>query len=41
MQHFKEVTTGLPIILGRKTWESLPQKPLKNKFMKKGIFKGD
>jgi dihydrofolate reductase len=27
-KRFKEVTTGHPIIMGRKTWESLPIKPL-------------
>ena len=25
---FKAYTTGKPIIMGRKTWESLPRKPL-------------
>ncbi len=24
LQHFKKLTTGKPIIMGRKTWESLP-----------------
>ena len=28
MVHFKELTNGWPCIMGRKTWESLPQKPL-------------
>ncbi|HEX4535243.1 MAG TPA: dihydrofolate reductase [Rhizomicrobium sp.] len=28
MKHFKAVTMGKPIIMGRKTWESLPKKPL-------------
>ena len=28
LKHFKEVTLGKPIIMGRKTWESLPRKPL-------------
>jgi dihydrofolate reductase len=28
LKHFKEVTMGKPIIMGRKTWESLPRKPL-------------
>lgn len=30
LQHFKEVTSGKPVIMGRKTWESLPDtyKPL-------------
>lgn len=26
--HFKEVTQGAPVIMGRKTWESLPKRPL-------------
>ena len=24
MRHFREITTGHPVIMGRKTWESLP-----------------
>ncbi|MDR2160266.1 MAG: dihydrofolate reductase [Treponema sp.] len=28
MIHFKELTLGYPCIMGRKTWESLPKKPL-------------
>jgi dihydrofolate reductase len=28
MLHFKELTTGSPCIMGRKTWESLPRRPL-------------
>ena len=28
MRHFKEVTMGKPVVMGRKTWESLPKKPL-------------
>ena len=28
MAFFKRVTMGKPIIMGRKTWESLPRKPL-------------
>ncbi|GHV94268.1 dihydrofolate reductase [Spirochaetia bacterium] len=28
MVHFKELTTGWPCIMGRKTWESLPKRPL-------------
>lgn len=27
-QHFKALTSGHPIIMGRRTWESLPRKPL-------------
>lgn len=26
MQRFKELTTGHPVIMGRKTWESIPEK---------------
>jgi dihydrofolate reductase len=26
--HFKELTTGFPCLMGRKTWESLPRRPL-------------
>ena len=28
MAHFKIVTRGRPVIMGRKTWDSLPRKPL-------------
>jgi dihydrofolate reductase len=28
MRHFRAVTLGKPCILGRRTWESLPKKPL-------------
>ena len=28
MQHFKRVTMGKPLIVGRKTWDSFPKKPL-------------
>jgi len=28
MRRFKALTMGKPVIMGRKTWESLPQKPL-------------
>jgi dihydrofolate reductase len=28
MRRFKELTMGKPCIMGRKTWESLPKKPL-------------
>jgi dihydrofolate reductase len=28
MIHFKAVTLGKPVIMGRKTWDSLPKKPL-------------
>ena len=28
LKNFKKITSGFPIIMGRKTWESLPFKPL-------------
>ncbi|OLF73974.1 dihydrofolate reductase [Maricaulis sp. W15] len=28
LQRFRAITTGKPIIMGRKTWESLPRRPL-------------
>jgi dihydrofolate reductase len=28
MAHFRQLTDGWPCIMGRKTWESLPKKPL-------------
>ncbi len=28
LKHFKAVTLGKPVIMGRKTWESLPKRPL-------------
>ena len=28
LRHFKEVTMGHPVIMGRRTWESLPVRPL-------------
>ena len=28
LKRFKELTMGHPVIMGRKTWESLPKKPL-------------
>lgn len=28
LKHFKETTMGASVIMGRKTWESLPRKPL-------------
>ncbi len=27
-RHFKKTTVGWPVVMGRKTWESLPRKPL-------------
>lgn len=31
MAHFKRTTSGHKVIMGRKTWGSLPKKPLKNR----------
>ncbi len=31
MVHFKNVTKGNKVVMGRKTWDSLPKKPLKNR----------
>lgn len=31
LKHFKQLTAGNVIIMGRKTWESLPKKPLPNR----------
>jgi len=31
LAHFKEMTTGFPCIMGRKTWDSLPKKPLRGR----------
>ncbi|MDE6717410.1 MAG: dihydrofolate reductase [Muribaculaceae bacterium] len=28
LRHFKELTMGHPVVMGRKTWESLPKRPL-------------
>ena len=28
LQNFKKITSGFPVVMGRKTWESLPLKPL-------------
>ena len=28
MRRFKELTMGKPVVMGRKTWDSLPKKPL-------------
>lgn len=28
LKHFKTTTKGCPVIMGRKTWESLPRRPL-------------
>ena len=32
LQHFKSLTEGNTIVMGRKTWDSLPNKPLPNRF---------
>lgn len=32
MKFFKEKTLGKPIIMGRKTWDTLPKKPLPGRF---------
>ena len=31
MKYFKEKTLGCPVIMGDRTWESLPKKPLPNR----------
>jgi dihydrofolate reductase len=31
LKNFKKITLNLPIIMGRKTWDSLPSKPLPNR----------
>ena len=28
LRHFKSLTIGAPVIMGRLTWESLPKRPL-------------
>src|SRR5689334_13082891 len=28
LKRFKQITMGKPVIMGRKTWESLPKRPL-------------
>ena len=32
LKHFKELTTGHIVVMGSKTWNSLPKKPLPNRF---------
>lgn len=32
LKYFKTLTDGNTIIMGRKTWDSLPKKPLPNRF---------
>jgi dihydrofolate reductase len=31
LKMFKQLTSGKPVIMGRKTWDSLPRKPLPNR----------
>ncbi len=31
LRHFKEITSGHTVLMGDKTWESLPKKPLPNR----------
>ena len=31
LKYFKELTTGHVVVMGRKTWDSLPKKPLKDR----------
>ena len=31
LQYFKEKTSGHPVVMGRRTWDSLPKKPLPNR----------
>ena len=31
MKYFKDITSGSAVIMGRKTWDSLPKKPLPNR----------
>lgn len=31
LKWFKEITNGHPVLMGRKTWDSLPRKPLPNR----------
>lgn len=32
LKYFKQLTSGNTIVMGRKTWDSLPKKPLPNRF---------
>lgn len=32
LKHFKDITTDKVVIMGRKTWDSLPKKPLPNRY---------
>ena len=31
MKYFKDITSGSAVVMGRKTWDSLPKKPLPNR----------
>ncbi len=31
LKRFKQITSGHPVIMGKRTWESLPRKPLPNR----------
>ena len=31
LKYFKQLTTGNTVVMGRKTWDSLPKKPLPNR----------
>ena len=31
LKRFKKLTTGHPVVMGRRTWDSLPKKPLPNR----------
>lgn len=31
LKNFKKLTTGHVVVMGRKTWDSLPKKPLPNR----------
>lgn len=32
LKYFKKLTSGYAVVMGRKTWDSLPKKPLPNRF---------
>ena len=32
LKYFKELTSGCTVVMGRKTWDSLPKKPLPNRY---------
>ena len=31
LKRFKQITSGHPVVMGKRTWESLPRKPLPNR----------